>query len=638
MAATVTPVELYHRFVEDQPAALRDEVGRMPIVVVLGERARGGRSELVEAGVRWRGNMRPSLYEDDAPVRFYHGNDLVAVELAIAAVDDETPPARDGLAGLFGELRGRDISAVVVVERDTLDPAEVDALRARAERIRAKLDLLAGSVGAGVDARLCIAASLGGDGFDDLAHVLAGAGRGVPIEVAAAPPSPVAIRSALAGVLPYGLATLPVAAFDRLVGFLASADGFASALSAFLAAFAAPAVPPHTVRLIGASLFASDRTLVGAPFPVLDRSRPRPVPGLSWRHVVPRCIAAAACASLPFASIALAGKLGLLSAAPPLAPPASPDGMPPRAVDAGAAPLGVVDGAIPAMLGGTPANATPYFMGFDIDTPVSAKLAGQLHAEGYRFCIRYVSLGGQESSSDLTTAEAKAILGAGLALMAVQHVNSNGWMPTESLGTLHGKDAAHNADLIGFPRGVNLWMDLEGVNASASVSDVSAYAGAWRKVVLSSGFQPGIYVGAHTNLTWPMLLTDLDYEHYWRSLSTVPDVAMRGYQMVQWAGRGYDNNRTQDDDFGGQVRWLAPESHRYPTLQKGDQNVAGEVIESLQLALKAAGATLTIAKNPRFDDNTESAVKTFQSANGLAPSGIVSDETWAKLISVVRRR
>jgi hypothetical protein len=36
------------------------------------------------------------------------------------------------------------------------------------------------------------------------------------------------------------------------------------------------------------------------------------------------------------------------------------------------------------------------------------------------------------------------------------------------------------------------------------------------------------------------------------------------------------------------VRWLAPKPHRYPTLKKGDTEVHGAVIESLQRALNPA--------------------------------------------------
>jgi len=54
-----------------------------------------------------------------------------------------------------------------------------------------------------------------------------------------------------------------------------------------------------------------------------------------------------------------------------------------------------------------------------------------------------------------------------------QHVDEPGWSPTGPLGTNHGKNAANNVGSVGFPPGVNVWLDLEGVNAGASAQAVS---------------------------------------------------------------------------------------------------------------------------------------------------------------------
>jgi len=63
-------------------------------------------------------------------------------------------------------------------------------------------------------------------------------------------------------------------------------------------------------------------------------------------------------------------------------------------------------------------------------------------SEGYRFCVRYVSLRSEESSGDLSTEEATNILTSELALMPVQHVVSEGWLPTGSMGQEYGTNAA----------------------------------------------------------------------------------------------------------------------------------------------------------------------------------------------------
>lgn len=201
--------------------------------------------------------------------------------------------------------------------------------------------------------------------------------------------------------------------------------------------------------------------------------------------------------------------------------------------------------------------------GFDSDTVISAATARQLYADGYRFCLRYLSLGTQQSTSDLTAAEATAILASGLALMPVQHVRYPGWLPTAALGQQDGTNAASHAGAIGFPPGVNVWCDLEGVGASAAAADVAAYCNAWHDAVAAAGYVPGLYVGASAGLDGQQLYAELRFQHYWKSESNVPAVAVRGYQMVQSPapalvdGVSIDRDVTQTDNLGGQVLWLA---------------------------------------------------------------------------------
>jgi hypothetical protein len=80
--------------------------------------------------------------------------------------------------------------------------------------------------------------------------------------------------------------------------------------------------------------------------------------------------------------------------------------------------------------------------------------------------------------------------------MAVQHVPEPGWYPTQELGQQNGQYAAENATSVGLPAGMNIWLDLEGVNSGASATDVSAYCNAWFGVVASVQYVPGLYIGA----------------------------------------------------------------------------------------------------------------------------------------------
>lgn len=212
-------------------------------------------------------------------------------------------------------------------------------------------------------------------------------------------------------------------------------------------------------------------------------------------------------------------------------------------------------------LAGKVQSAAPGLLGFDCNTPVTAKVAQAFISSGYSFCVRYLSRTTQ-GKSDLSAAEANTILDAGLALMAVQHVRKPGWQPTADLGQQDGAAAAKNAASIGFPAGVNIWCDLEGVLKGTSAQDVTDYCNNWFTEVANAGFVPGLYVGDSCILDDGQLFS-LKFQHYWRSQSNVPNVRSRGYQMFQLFpevtknGIGIDIDVTQSDYKKGQVQWLA---------------------------------------------------------------------------------
>ncbi|HEV3457533.1 MAG TPA: DUF1906 domain-containing protein [Thermoanaerobaculia bacterium] len=211
-------------------------------------------------------------------------------------------------------------------------------------------------------------------------------------------------------------------------------------------------------------------------------------------------------------------------------------------------------------LSGKVQAATAGTCGFDADSAITADVAQQFFALGYRFCVRYLSRG-PESSGDLSSQEASDVLGSGLALMPVQHVRAPGWSPSGDLGQEDGAAAAANAAAVGFPSAVNVWCDLEGVEANTAASAVIDYCQAWFAAVAGAGYLPGLYVGAQAILTGQQLF-DLSFQHYWRSQSSVPDVPGRGYQLIQLFpsvtvnGIGIDVDVMQTDEMGGLAQWL----------------------------------------------------------------------------------
>lgn len=204
--------------------------------------------------------------------------------------------------------------------------------------------------------------------------------------------------------------------------------------------------------------------------------------------------------------------------------------------------------------------AIPSVCGFDCDSVISSTFAQQFYSMGYRFCLRYVSLT-NETPGDLGVDEANAILSSGLALMPVQHVLDPGWSPSQALGQEFGQNAAANAQQVGFPAGVNVWCDLEGVNPATDAQDVVDYCQAWYQKVDSAGFVPGLYVGAGALLSGQQLY-DLPFQHYWRSASVVPPIPTRGYQLLQLLisipiGRfQIDLDFIQNDNESGLPLWL----------------------------------------------------------------------------------
>jgi len=200
-------------------------------------------------------------------------------------------------------------------------------------------------------------------------------------------------------------------------------------------------------------------------------------------------------------------------------------------------------------------------LGFDADTVIAADVAALFRAQGYAFCLRYLSIGTPQDAGDLSTAEALDILNAGLALMPVQHVLKSPWAPTLALGNEFGANAAANAQEVGFPAGVCVWCDLEGVAAGTAAQDVIDYCTAWFEGVSAAGYLPGLYVGPDCVLDGAQLYA-LPFGHYWQAASQTPNLAGRGYQMQQRLvrdpvnGIGIDANQTHEDSAVGRAKWL----------------------------------------------------------------------------------
>ncbi len=178
--------------------------------------------------------------------------------------------------------------------------------------------------------------------------------------------------------------------------------------------------------------------------------------------------------------------------------------------------------------------------GFDANQTLHAHDAAAAVNLGYAFVVRYVRRK-TPHAFDLTTAERDAILGAGLGLMVVQHVASEGWTPTQSLGAEYGATAA--AECVGLlVPGVTVWCDIEGVAPGVSPHDVITYCNAWYDAVEAAGLNPGLYVGWHAGLTPDELYYKLSFTAYWSAYNLDADrfPSVRGVQMRQSAAKEPD--------------------------------------------------------------------------------------------------
>lgn len=217
------------------------------------------------------------------------------------------------------------------------------------------------------------------------------------------------------------------------------------------------------------------------------------------------------------------------------------------------------------MLSGSVQPAPAGVKGFDANTVITEAQAQSFWDAGFRFALRYVGRT-QMASHDLTAGEAEMLLSKGFGVMPVQHVLGGEWMATGDLGTEYGANAAKFCQQIGFPPGVNVWMDLESVSTQSSPADVSAYCHNWHVQVSSAGYVQGVYIGWQPGLTGQQLY-NLPFSHYWAAYNVdgVSTPHPRGYQLVQSSGSGhvgsldtdvYDVDTTHVDAEGGQVLWL----------------------------------------------------------------------------------
>lgn len=205
--------------------------------------------------------------------------------------------------------------------------------------------------------------------------------------------------------------------------------------------------------------------------------------------------------------------------------------------------------------------------GVDTDTRLTPASIRQLAGARYqksplRAIGRYVSLS-QPSPLDVTAGELGAILEAGFGSWPILHAHRVGWMPSEQLGTIDGQWAARNAIAAGYEPMTHLELDLEGVGATASRSQIDDWVGAAAVAIAKTGgFPVVLYVGWREGLG-PEELWELPTVHLYASDGAIRKVAHRGTAAEQVAmnvvlsgtGTLVDVDSFHPDLLGGEYRF-----------------------------------------------------------------------------------
>jgi hypothetical protein len=190
----------------------------------------------------------------------------------------------------------------------------------------------------------------------------------------------------------------------------------------------------------------------------------------------------------------------------------------------------------------------PGERGFDTIEIISAAAAKALAASGFSFAVRY--------AETITRGELEALTGAGLGVMLAGYARVRDW--SADTGRADGARVASKALAAGFPVAATLWCDQEG--GVPDQPTAVAYATAWWRGATGAGSEdPGLYVGDGAGFDSGLALhTLIPFRRYWRSMSQVPNVAGRGYQVLQLyppdqmvAGVRVDLDIIQSDYQGG---------------------------------------------------------------------------------------
>ena len=187
--------------------------------------------------------------------------------------------------------------------------------------------------------------------------------------------------------------------------------------------------------------------------------------------------------------------------------------------------LAVVAPASAATPASAPLNVTPGLLGFDslnVETP--AQIAC-LSAAGYSFDL--VNTNGTNWADEYNAAAA-----AGMDVVLFQGYDPTTW-PDNTQGTTRGAIAGQKAGDVGYPKGSQIFLNLEN-NTNSTAATAIQWVTNWANAIRAAGYTPGVYVGAPQVLSQAQV-NALPVSVFWRSASSSAPQAGAGFVVRQTA-------------------------------------------------------------------------------------------------------
>ncbi len=171
---------------------------------------------------------------------------------------------------------------------------------------------------------------------------------------------------------------------------------------------------------------------------------------------------------------------------------------------------------------------TPGLKGYDNLAAENQSQINCLSAAGYSFDVIDVI-------GDAWQGEYNAAAAAGMTIVMFQGFDATTWA-TPAQGTTRGGIIAAKATLARYPKGAQIFLNLEQNTPQAApgvtVAKMLAWINNWTRAVRSAGYVPGIYVGVPQLLTAGQINT-IAGAVFWRSASSSAPQAGRGFVVRQ---------------------------------------------------------------------------------------------------------